>query len=1592
MAVKRSLSAYSGIRLDIPHLRSLESSVRADFDDTLRGLVTGLDKPYILRGFKIKIPTTSSAASTLQVEVSDSAVLHSTATESGTILAVPAGQAVETLDSANTKVIGSFQSGVPNYIALDFRRQTDTSTIDQTAGWSAAQQIEYQRTTPIGRILDYRFVITTNGFGTNLPLYIVGVSSIGNVDYLTCARDSLFRLGRGGANPDSQFSFAFGNLSNNQPGANPRREWVNTTPGLPNSLSVAPAGPNVSAFDYGDFSIKSLKDWMDAVMTRFKEMSNSPYWYVSTGLSSKSPNIFDLWWDTIGSVMTGKGSMSFNMVLEGSAPTSGIWQTAISDPSILFGDSYVQGFTSGNEAIVTSNNGSQLLVNSLTKGSFVYSETLYNRRKFRPNLSKYSLSDYSENPDRLAKFERIGDISSGIFAAISSWTYTNVAGTDLEYSLVDITTTAPHGFVVGDTVLAKGLQLTGLVPPPNGILWVKEVLSPSAIRCTHPFVLAGVASVAVFPTNGIRLDTSERLPYMPKFQITQWSNAGTTCTIKAIGNTFQAPVVLSGDTSLGSPNILNLSSTSDLKLNQDVSGTGILPGSVITSILSPSSVEISQNASATNTGVSLTFKDQVIVIGLIAATNTPSGKFTVDALGSNLDEFQITAALAPTSPNTVTADAAARPDVHFCKLTITGAQPDEFDVTDAQSTVTSDVAMRFLVGPDTLPPLNVAIGLYQLDGVVAESTVLDPVRVTTITNNGSGTLTVTTTTPHNLPNSSSITFTIYGDPANSIYIRSYSSVDINVLSPTSFEIIGTGLNIGTSYTNPLNAQSTFVRFSDNPYPGPIAWSEDIYIKGIIGDRWFRIPQSAVCDTSDPDSSPVANQFNINGQTGTAYLKNGEAAYIILERNESVSSGAIYSTSGGGSVVTGPTAPLDISSANLKSGDFVKWEDEDESKWLRIAGVLGTSIIANSFSLEDDLGQTPSLAHRPAKTGKLVYSKGTYGTIFVKQHHLINSDANVYWIAVRRDNGSTISKAYLRGMELEAGEIRQINDNQNSNLLDYVGSPNESARSPNYEQIQTVGPYQLNQTLTVDTVDTATRMVTFDEGPDLNFSKGDRIVKTVGLIQTTFTVSHTLSSRTVVFVEDVSTLSALDSVQYFRVNYQIANNDNLTLALRKEDREQARVNTALTRPIYDEQAFVQQIDMLGTGTIRSGSYIYKGTQTNPTALAWVMHGNAAVVETIEDAPVTMPGGHVSVGPNSILVSIISGTFLDGDGIYQNGVLTSRTINNPANPPFTAPSIAGGPSGSGVELVLPPNRRTQVVGSEYVVFPTHSKYNKSDNPILAGEDLFVIANGNVTTSVVDYIETFEGPKAKISLVTSLPSNTKIRFRQLAAFGSSLAAKASGVTLQVAYNGGQNIIEAVGLPVVITASNVIGGETALKINGSIEVYGGTSQVGGIFGPATTDQQFVIGNESNKPKESWTGLSAIKTHTSHPGSAVTTITAAQTVTGSSPTTITGSTITLLNNYVYRVRAKATARRSDGTFGNASFTMEGTFYRDSGGPATASGYPMTRINGADGDGIDYAIAFGLSGNDVVAVVYGTTASTIQWTLSMEFQAVGLAS
>jgi len=264
MSVLRQLNILGSMRLDVPHLRSVESSIAADFD-VVAGRVQAGERALVVRGFTLTNFTAGTMATSLQLVTADGILYNMNASEAGTFLWVPADRDVEILNSAtNARVDGSFAAGQVNYIGLDLRRTADATTSDLVQFLDPNTLLENPKTVPLGRTLDYRIVISTTPFSASpnlVPIAKVVTDANSNVSAATYsvqdARNIMWRLGSGGDFPNRYSSFNW---------AQNRTESV--------------SGPTV--FTGGDKAIESQKDWMDAIMTRLWELGGGENWYSGT--------------------------------------------------------------------------------------------------------------------------------------------------------------------------------------------------------------------------------------------------------------------------------------------------------------------------------------------------------------------------------------------------------------------------------------------------------------------------------------------------------------------------------------------------------------------------------------------------------------------------------------------------------------------------------------------------------------------------------------------------------------------------------------------------------------------------------------------------------------------------------------------------------------------------------------------------------------------------------------------------------------------------------------------------------------------------------------------------------------------------------------------------------------------------------------------------------------------------------------------------------------------------------------------------------------------------------------------------------------
>lgn len=259
MSVLRQANWLGQQRVDVPHLRAIESSISADFDLLAGAILAGL-QAFVVNGFSVVMSPSpiNSPATSILINTQSGSLLHPLATEAGTIFRSPAGRTTEQLTSTNSRVSGSFVASTVNYIGVDLRRAADSSTSDTAMFLDPTSLQEQGKVVPLARTLDYLLVVSTTDFSATpgiCPIAKVTTDANNNVSAVVDCRRLMFRLGTGGSNPNTQNAYSW-----------PQGRAENTSGDV---------------FSGGDKAIGDFKAWMDAVMTRCWESNGGRYWYSS---------------------------------------------------------------------------------------------------------------------------------------------------------------------------------------------------------------------------------------------------------------------------------------------------------------------------------------------------------------------------------------------------------------------------------------------------------------------------------------------------------------------------------------------------------------------------------------------------------------------------------------------------------------------------------------------------------------------------------------------------------------------------------------------------------------------------------------------------------------------------------------------------------------------------------------------------------------------------------------------------------------------------------------------------------------------------------------------------------------------------------------------------------------------------------------------------------------------------------------------------------------------------------------------------------------------------------------------------------------
>ena len=316
MSVLGRLLLGSAQRLDLPDLKAIDSYVMGDFKYLMESLV-GANTPYILKGFDVINPRLAVGTNSITINVVDSIVFCPNSVAGPFFVGLEAGNPLSTPLVPQLQ----FPTGIGSLVNYVYITLTTVDGVSDTrAFWdknlNAQAGGEFAQIVKTETYLIVEPGVSTSGFPTgSIPICQVQVSST-TIDWIKDCRYMMFRLGSGGLNPDIYSQYNFRSLPTI---GNERTEQPITV----NGGSSVTDNP----FQGADKNIYSLKEWMDVVMTKLKELGGTSFWYQYAGGS-----IINLFNDTMGSIYQSKGSWSHSVSLPGRIS----WSEYIVDEILMF--------------------------------------------------------------------------------------------------------------------------------------------------------------------------------------------------------------------------------------------------------------------------------------------------------------------------------------------------------------------------------------------------------------------------------------------------------------------------------------------------------------------------------------------------------------------------------------------------------------------------------------------------------------------------------------------------------------------------------------------------------------------------------------------------------------------------------------------------------------------------------------------------------------------------------------------------------------------------------------------------------------------------------------------------------------------------------------------------------------------------------------------------------------------------------------------------------------------------------------------------------------------------------------------------------
>lgn len=275
MAVLGRVLFSSAERVDLSDLTSIDSYSAGDWRYFVKSLV-GDTKPYILYGFDVIDPENAIGTQNCSIRVADSVAYYPGSSAGPFYYGLPEGNV------HSIPLVPELRKNAVNYVYVTL--STLNTSLDTRAFWdpdrNGGEGGEFTQDINTESMIVAQVGVSTGSFPSNtIPIAKITVGAV-VITAIEDARNLMFRLGSGGVSPDPYSTYNFRSL----PTSSYQREETPT-------LMTSASDPN--PFQGADKNIKTLKEWMDVVMTKLKELGGTTFWYQDTSTFSMTSIFHD---------------------------------------------------------------------------------------------------------------------------------------------------------------------------------------------------------------------------------------------------------------------------------------------------------------------------------------------------------------------------------------------------------------------------------------------------------------------------------------------------------------------------------------------------------------------------------------------------------------------------------------------------------------------------------------------------------------------------------------------------------------------------------------------------------------------------------------------------------------------------------------------------------------------------------------------------------------------------------------------------------------------------------------------------------------------------------------------------------------------------------------------------------------------------------------------------------------------------------------------------------------------------------------------------------------------------------------------------